>query len=121
MERIEDEKRRAKAEKAYVKVIRQLSMGDLLMKGSFLSEAQDAYRKAVALAGGIASFACGAGSVDADISPVALEDLVRVRNALMLSPEETLILQLAVQGLELPNASVSARAFCATCRKNFDK
>ena len=117
MERIEDEKRRAKAEKAYLNVIRQLSMGDLLMKGSFSSEAQDAYRKAVALAGGIASFACGAGSVDADITPVALEDLVCVRNRLMLSSEDALILQLAVQGLELPNASASARKFCQTCRE----
>ena len=117
MERIEDEKRRAKAEKAYVKVIRQLSMGDLLMKGSFLFEAQDAYRKAVALAGGIASFVCGAGSVDADIAPVSLEDLVRVRNGLALSSEDALTLQLAVQGLELPNALASARNFCARSRE----
>ena len=77
-----------------------------------MSEAQDVYRKVVALAGGIASFACGAGSVDADVSPVALEDLVRIRNELMLSPEDALILQLAVQGLELPNAPTSAREFC---------
>ena len=67
----------------------------------------------------IASFACGAGSVYADIPPVALEDLVCVRNRLMLSSEDALILQLAVQGLDLPNALSSAREFCARSRETW--
>ena len=41
-----------------------------------------------------------------------MEDLVHVREELKLPPEEALILLLAVQGLDLPNASASAREFC---------
>ena len=47
-----------------------------------------------------------------------MEDLVRVREKLMLPPEEALTLQLAVQGLDLPNAPVSAREFCQARRES---
>ena len=111
------ERRRAKADKAFADVTRQLDMGDLLAKGGFDAEAQGAYCKAVALAAAVSDYAQGAGAVDTDLTPVSLEDFVRVREELMLPPEEELTLQLAVQGLDLPNASASARNFCARCRE----
>ena len=112
------ERRRAKADKAFADVTRQLDMGDLLAKGGFDAEAQASYRKAVALAAAVAGYAQGSGEPDAAISPVTMEDLVRVREELMLPPEEALILQLAVQGLDLPNVSASAREFCQTRRES---
>ena len=110
--KVEAGKRRAKAEKAFADVLRQLDMGDLLMKGGFAHEAQGAYCKAVALAAAVSDYAQGAGAVDTGITPVSLEDFVRVREELMLPPDEALTLQLAVQGLDLPNVPASARAFC---------
>ena len=110
----EAQKRRSKAERAFADVTRQLDMGDLLAKGGFGAEAQVAYRRAVALAAAVAAYAQGAGELDDAINPVTMGDLVRVRDELRLPPEEALVLQLAVQGLELPNASASAREFCVT-------
>lgn len=63
-------------------------------------------------AAAVACYARGSGELEAAINPVTLEDLVCVRNALLLSSEDALILQLAVQGLDLPNAPTSAREFC---------
>ena len=91
-------------------------MGDLLDKGGFLAEAQSAYRRAVALAAAVSGYARGSGEIEAAIDPVTMEELVRVREELMLPPEEALTLQLAVQGLDLPDASASARNFCEKCR-----
>ena len=116
--KVEAGKRRAKAEKAFADVLRQLDMGDLLMKGGFVAEAQGAYRRAVALAAAVSGYAQGSGELDAVLNPVTMEDLVRVREELMLPSEEALILQLAVQGLDLPNASASARKFCQTRRES---
>lgn len=114
--KVEAEKRRAKAERAFADVTRQLDMGDLLDKGGFLAEAQSAYRRAVALAAAVSGYARGSGEIEAAIDPVTMEELVRVREELMLPPEEALTLQLAVQGLDLPDASASARNFCEKCR-----
>ena len=112
--RLVAEQRRAKAGKAFADVTRQLDMGDLLANGGFGAEAQVAYRRAVALAAAVAAYAQGAGELDDAINPVTMEDLVRVRDELRLPPEEALVLQLAVQGLEFPNAPASAREFCVT-------
>ena len=112
----EAQRRRMKAERAFADVTRQLDMGDLLTQGGFVAEAQAAYRKAVALAAAVSGYAQGSGELDAAINPVTME--VRVREELMLPPEEALTLQLAVQGLDLPNASASAREFCQARRES---
>ena len=111
----EEEKRRVKSEEAFAEVVRQLNMGDLLLNGGFAAEAQSAFRKAVAQSAAVAMYARGAGAADAVVEPVKIEDFVRVRDGLALSSEDALVLQLAVQGLALPDASASARKFYETC------
>ena len=109
-------RRRKAAEKSDAELDRLLSMGELLVNGGFDAEGQIALRKAVALAAGAARFALGKVPEEAGVAPVSTEELVAARGELDLRPELALVLQLAVQGLDIPRPVESARAYVEDCR-----
>ena len=104
------------AEKSDAEVGRLLDMGELLVNGGFATEGQTALRKAVALAAGTARYAMGAVPAESEIVPVTVEDLVVVRGELDQCPEIALVLQMAVQGLDIPHPVESARRYAEDCR-----
>lgn len=113
---METAKRKAAIEKADAEVERLLNMGTLLVNGGFAKEGQEALRKAVTLAAGTSRYALGAVPADAAIEPVTVEELVLVRGELDMPQECGLVLQLAVQGLDIPRPLESIRAFIEECR-----
>lgn len=115
--KVEEAKRKAAAEKADAETERLLKMGELLVNGGFAAEGRNALAKAVTLAAGTSRYALGAVSIDKEIESVTIEQLVAVQGELDLSAENRLLLQLAVQGLEMPRPAASARAFVEECRK----
>lgn len=113
---MEAAKRRKAAEKADAKTQRLLDMGTLLMDGGFPEEGQVSLRKAAALAVATARYALGAVPVEHEIAPVTTDDLTTVKDGLGLPPECELVLQLAVQGLDIPRPLDSVRALIEQCR-----
>ncbi len=113
---IEAAKRKAAAEKVDAEAERLLKVGELLLNGGFPVEGRGALAKAAALAAGIARYAQGAGSAECDIAPVAIEELPLVSDALKLPPQSRLVLQLAVQDLEIPHPVESVRTLVRQCR-----
>ena len=63
-----------------------------------------------------ARYALGAVPVEREIMPVTIEELVVVEGELDLPQECELVLQLAVQGLDIPRPLDSARALVEQCR-----
>lgn len=113
---VEARKRMENASRRFAEVVRQQQMGELLMQGGFEHEARMALCKAVSLAAAVACYARGEGVVDANVEPTAMEDFTHVCEVLKLSPNAALVLQMAVQGLDFPDAVESARKFCESCR-----
>ena len=113
---MEAAKRRKAAEKADAETQRLLDMGTLLMNGGFPEEGQVSLRKAAALAAATARYALGVVPVEREITPVTIEELVVVKGELDLPQEYDLVLQLAVQGLDIPRPLDSARALVEQCR-----
>ncbi len=109
-------RRRKAAEKSDAEVGRLLNMGELLVNGGFDAEGQSALRKAVALAAGAARFALGRVPEESGVMSVYAEELVAARGELDQRPELALVLQLAVQGLDIPRPVESARAYVEDCR-----
>ena len=91
-------------------------MGELLVGGGFASEGQSALAKAAALAAGTSRYALGAVPADNEIEPVTTDELIVARDELDLPSELQLVLQLAVQGLDIPRPVESARALVEQCR-----
>ena len=114
--KVEEARRRKVAEKSDAEVSRLLDMGELLVNGGFAAEGQNALRKAVTLAAGTARYAMGVVPADKEIVPVTVEDLVVVRGELDQRPEIELVLQMAVQGLDIPHPVESARGYVEDCR-----
>ena len=112
----EEARRRRMAEKSDAEVGHLLDMGELLVNGGFAAEGQTALRKAIALAAGTARYAMGAVPAESEIVPVTVEDLVVVRGELDQCPEIALVLQMAVQGLDIPHPVESARGYAEDCR-----
>jgi hypothetical protein len=113
---MEAAKRRKAAEKADAETQRLLDMGVLLVNGGFPEEGQVSLRKAIALAAATARYALGAVPVEREIVPVTIEELVVVEGELDLPQECELVLQLAVQGLDIPRPLDSVRALVEQCR-----
>ena len=113
---MEEAKRKATVEKADDDTERLLKMGELLVNGGFAAEGQTALAKAVALAAGTSRYALGAVPADQEIMPVTLEELITVKDELDLSSEAQLVLQLAVQGLDIPHPIESVRTLVEECR-----
>ena len=113
---MEAAKRRKAAEKADVETQRLLDMGTLLVNGGFSEEGQVSLRKAIALAAATARYALGAVPVEREIVPVTIEELVVIEGELDLPQEYELVLQLAVQGLDIPRPLDSAHALVEQCR-----
>ena len=109
-------RRRKAAETADAEVERLLKMGELLVSGGFAAEGQIALRKAVALVAGAARFALGVVPEEVGVMPVSAEELVAVRGELDQRPALALVLQLAVQGLDIPRPVESVRAYVEDCR-----
>lgn len=113
---MEAAKRRKVAEKADAETQRLLDMGTLLVNGGFPEEGQVSLRKAIALAAATARYALGAVPVEREIVPVTIEELVVVEGELDIPQECELVLQLAVQGLDIPRPLDSAHALVEQCR-----
>lgn len=113
---MEAAKRRKAAEKADAEVQRLMDMGTLLMNGGFPEEGQVSLRKAAALAAATARYALGAVPVEREITPVTIDELIVVKDELGLPPECELVLQRAVQGLDIPRPLDSVRALVEQCR-----
>jgi hypothetical protein len=113
---MEEAKRRNAAEKADAEVQRLMDMGALLVNGGFHEEGQVSLRKAAALAAAAARYALGAVPVEREIAPVTIEELIVVEGELDLPPECELVLQLAVQGMNIPRPMDSVRSFVEQCR-----
>ena len=113
---LEEAKRKAAVEKADAETERLLKMGELLVNGGFAAEGQTALAKAVALAVGTSRYALGAVPADQEIMPVTLEELITVKDELDLSSEAQLVLQLAVQGFDIPHPIESVRTLVEECR-----
>jgi hypothetical protein len=113
---MEEAKRRKAAEKADAEVQRLMDMGALLVNGGFHEEGQVSLRKAAALAAAAARYALGAVPVEREIAPVTIEELIVVEGELDLPPECELVLQLAVQGMNIPRPIDSVRSFVEQCR-----
>ena len=113
---MEAAKRRKAAEKADAETQRLLDMGTLLVNGGFPEEGQVSLRKAVALAAATARYALGAVPVEREITPVTIDELVVVEGELDLPQECELVLQLAVQGLDIPRPLDSVRVLVEQCR-----
>jgi len=86
------------------------------VNGGFPEEGQASLGKAAALAAATARYALGAVPVDREIAPVTIEELVVVKDELDLPQKHELVLQLAVQGLDIPRPLDSARALVEQCR-----
>ena len=93
------------------------NMGALLVNGGFPEEGQASLRKAAALAAATARYALGAVPVDREIAPVTIEELAVVKDELDLPQKHELVLQLAVQGLDIPRPLDSVRALVEQCRE----
>ena len=100
--------RRARAE---AEARRLVQMGELLATGGFAQEGMASCRKAIALAAGAAAYSTEDVRAERQLEPVTIETLVAVRTALALAPEDALVLQLAVQDLDLDNAPAKAKDF----------
>ena len=109
-------KRRKAAEKADAEVQRLMDMGTLLVNGGFPEEGQLSLRKAVALAAATARYALGAVPVEREITPVTIDELVVVEGELDLPQEYEQVLQLAVQGRDIPRPLDSVRTLVEQCR-----
>lgn len=112
----EEALRRKAAEKSDAEVDRLLKMGELLVNGGFATEGQAALRKAVTLAAATARYAMGAVPVEREIVPVAARELIVVGGELDQRPEYELVLEMAVEGHDIPNPVVSARSYVEDCR-----
>ena len=73
-------------------------------------------RKAAVLAAATARYALGAVPVERESTPVTIEELIVVEGELDLPQEYELVLQLAVQGLDIPRPLDSVRALVEQCR-----
>ena len=113
---MEAEKRRTAAEKADAETQRLLDMGALLVNGGFPEEGQVSLRKAAALAAATARYALGVVPVEREITPVTIDELIVVEGELDLPQEYELVLQHAVQGLDIPRPLDSVRALVEQCR-----
>ena len=113
---MEAAKRKAAVEKADAETERLLKMGELLVGGGFASEGQAALAKAAALSAGTSRYALGVVPADNEIEPVTTDDLIIAKDELDLPSELQLVLQLAVQGLDMPRPVESVRAIVEQCR-----
>ena len=114
-------KRKAAAEKADAEVERLLKMGELLVSGGFAAEGQNALAKAAALAAETSRYALGAVPADNEIKPLTTDELINAKDELNLPAESQLVLQLAVQGLDIPRPVESARALVEQCRLKWNQ
>ena len=113
---LEVAKRKAAVEKADAETERLLKMGELLVNGGFVAEGQNVLAKAAALAAGTSRYALGAVPVDDEIVPVTIDELIVLKDELDLPSELQLVLQLAVQGLDMPRPAESVRTLVEHCR-----
>ena len=110
-----ERKRKTLQSKAFAEAKRLLKMGELLTNGGFAQEGMASCRRAIALAAGAACYSSDDAHADRPVDPVTIETLVTARSVLALAAEDALSLQLAVQGLDLPDALARAASFIELC------
>ena len=107
--------RKERCDGAMTEARRLAKMGELLTTGGFAQEGMAPCRRAIALAAGAAAYSLDDARAEHPVEPITVATLRAARSKLTLAAKDALVLQLAVQDMEIPDAPAQARRFIESC------